>query len=75
MNNEPEPGMGFLPTVSSPKKRIAPDVVPNPSPASVVNNYYFSIDPNALRDALFWAAIYAIIFVLAVAVLKYLLRA
>jgi len=55
MNNEP--GMGFLPTVSSPKKRIAPDVVPNPAPAPVVNNFNFFIDPQAatvLQNALMW---------------------
>ena len=54
MNNEPEPGMGFLPTVSSPKKRIAPDVVPNPAPAPVVNNYNAVLDAKAaeaVRDA------------------------
>ena len=70
-----EPGMGFLPTVSSPKKRIAPDVVPNATP--VVNNFNFSVDPKAaeaVRDALFMA----LMLVFAVILLKYgpkLLRA
>ena len=62
--------MGFLPTVSS-KARI--EVVPNPAPAPVVNNYNVFVDPQAaaaLRDALMNAAIYA----LAVIVLFILIR-
>jgi len=65
MNNEPKPGVGFLPTVSS-KGRI--DVVPNPAAAPVVNNYNYNIfvDPQAaaaLRDALMYAAIYALVVI------------
>ena len=60
MNNEPKPGMGFLPT----RGRL--EIVPNPAPAPVpvVNNYNFYIDPKAmiaLRDALFWAVMIVIV--------------
>ena len=63
MNNEPKPGMGFLPTASS-KGRA--EIIPNPAPAPVpvVNNYNFYIDPKAmtaLRDALFWAVMIVIV--------------
>ena len=65
MNNEPKPGMGFLPTAGS-KGRA--EIIPNPAPAPVpvVNNYYFnfSIPPEAvkvLKDGLFWAVMIVIV--------------
>jgi len=70
MNNEPKPGTGFFPTVSS-KPRA--EVVPNPAPAPVVHNFNVFVDPQAaaaLRGALMSAAIYA----LAVIVLLVLIR-
>jgi hypothetical protein len=74
MENETKPGMGFLPTAPSLKKRIVPDVTPNPAPpAPVVNNYNIFVDPQAataLQNALMYAAIYA----LAVIVLFVLIR-
>lgn len=66
MNSEPEPGMGFLPTASSPKKRIAPDVVPNPAPAPVVNNYNFVLDARAaeaVRDAVFMVLMLVLVYI------------
>lgn len=71
LNNEPKPGMGFVPS----RGRIDP--VPNPAPAPVVNNFYVAIDPRAaeaVRDAMFMA----LMVVLAIILLKYgpkLLRA
>ncbi len=70
MNNEPEPGMGFLPTVSS-KGRV--DIVPNPAPAPVVNNYNFYIDPKAMtafRDALFMALLIVVVLAFSPKLLK-----
>jgi hypothetical protein len=63
MNNEPKPGMGFLPTVSS-KGRI--EIIPNAPPAPIVNNYNFYIDPKAmtaLRDAAFMVLMIVVVFV------------
>jgi hypothetical protein len=69
MNNEPKPGMGFLPTVSS---RGRAEIIPNP-PAPVVNNFNFYIDPKAmtaLRDALFWAVMIVIVLAFAPKLLR-----
>jgi hypothetical protein len=66
MNYEPEPGMGFMPSAPTPKKRIVPDVAPNPAP--VVNNHFnLFIDPQAataLQNALMWAAALVIVIIL-----------
>ena len=70
MNNEPKPGMGFLPTVSS-RGRL--EIIPNPAPAPVVNNYNFYIDAEAmtaLRDALFWAVMIVIVLAFAPKLLR-----
>ena len=67
MNNEPKPGMGFLPT----RGRL--EIVPNPAPVPVVNNYNFYIDPKAmtaLRDALFWAVMIVIVLAFAPKLLR-----
>ena len=58
MKNEPKPGLGFVPS----RGRIDP--VPSPASASIVNNYYFYVSPEALqplKEAIVWAVVLAVL--------------
>jgi hypothetical protein len=47
-----EPGMGFRPTVSSPKKREVLAPIQNSEPRTINNYFTLVIDPSALLFAL-----------------------
>jgi len=56
-----EPGMGFRPTVSSPKKREVLAPIQNSEPRTINNYFTLVIDPNALLVLMLLVIVFAVI--------------